>query len=199
MSFIDIAKSRYTTKKYNSNGTISDEEIQQLKEILRMCPSSINSQPWKFIFVSDDTMKRQLASVSRYNEPKVNDASHLVVFCALDSVELFEDQIRQCLPEGAVAYYNQHIRQMSEQQITSWFQNQVYISLGFFLSACAAMNIDSTSMEGIDREAYNEILQLKGYKTLFSVAIGYRDPEDANQPSITPKSRLPLDKVIQTI
>lgn len=199
MSFIDIAKNRYTTKKYNSNGTISDEEIQQLKEILRMCPSSINSQPWKFIFVSDDTMKRRLASVSRHNESKVNDASHVVVFCALDSVELFEEQIRQTLPEGAVAYYNNHIKQMSEQQITTWFQQQVYISLGFFLSACATMNIDSTSMEGIEKDAYTEILQLKGYKTLFAVAIGYRDPEDANQPSITPKSRLPIEKVIQSI
>ena len=28
-----------------------------------------------------------------------------------------------------------------------------------------------------------------GYRTLFAVAIGYRDPEDANQPNRTPKRR----------
>ncbi|WP_255417136.1 hypothetical protein [Proteiniphilum sp. X52] len=38
-----------------------------------------------------------------------------------------------------------------------------------------------------------------GYKTLFAVAIGYRDKEDANQPSITPKFRLDMENVIQTI
>ena len=76
--------------------------------------------------------------------------------------------------------------------------HQVYLSLGFFLAACASMDIDSTPMEGIDIDGYTKILDESGYKPLFAVAIGYRNPEDSNQPSITPKSRLNIDRVIES-
>lgn len=44
MSFLDLAKNRYTTKIY-SDKKIDANKIEELKEILRLSPSSINSQP----------------------------------------------------------------------------------------------------------------------------------------------------------
>ncbi len=73
----------------------------------------------------------------------------------------------------------------------------MYIALGYFLSACASIGIDSTPMEGILPEEYDKILQENDYRTLFAVAIGYRNPEDKNQPSFTPKKRLPLEEVVK--
>ncbi|AEA45210.1 NAD(P)H-dependent oxidoreductase [Fluviicola taffensis] len=199
MNFLDLANSRYTTKKYDSNKKVSAEKIEQLKEILRMSPSSINSQPWKFTVVSDEQVKSQLAEVSYFNEPKIKDASHLVVFSSIDDISRFEKQINDHLPEGSVGYYNQMLKPLSEAEIKSWLQNQVYLSLGFFLSACASMDIDSSPMEGIQPDEYAKILKLDGYKALFAVAIGYRNPEDANQPSLKAKFRLPLENVIESI
>jgi len=71
-------------------------------------------------------------------------------------------------------------------------------SLGFFLSACAAMGIDSTPMEGIAKDAYRDLLDVQDYKVLFAVAIGQRKSDDDNQPSITPKTRLPREDIIRT-
>ena len=48
---------------------------------------------------------------------------------------------------------------------------------------------NSPAMEGILPTEYDKHLPKDGYRTLFAVAIGYRDPEDKNQPSITPKKR----------
>ncbi|KQS47281.1 MULTISPECIES: nitroreductase family protein [Flavobacterium] len=198
MNFLDLAKSRYTTKSYNPNKRISEETITELKEILSLSPSSINSQPWKFIFISDEKLKSELAGVSYFNQQKINDASHLVVFSVIDDIQLFENQIRQNLPEGSVNYYNQFLKPKPESEIKSWLEHQVYLSLGFFLSACASMDIDSSPMEGIKNEEYDKILQLDGYKSLFAVAIGYRNPEDFNQPSVKAKSRLSLEQTIQS-
>lgn len=198
MNFLDLAKSRYTTKSYNPNKRISEETIAELKEILSLSPSSINSQPWKFIFISDEKLKSELAGVSYFNQQKINDASHLVVFSVFDDIQLFENQIRQNLPEGSVNYYNQFLKPKPESEIKSWLEHQVYLSLGFFLSACASMDIDSSPMEGIKNEEYDKILQLDGYKSLFAVAIGYRNPEDFNQPSVKAKSRLSLEQTIQS-
>lgn len=199
MNFLHLATSRYTTKKYNAGEKISDDKIQELKEILRLSPSSINSQPWKFSFVSEENTKRELAAVSYFNEPKINEASHLVVFSVIDDIKMFEEQIRQNLPEGSVGYYNQFLKPLSDSEIKSWLQNQVYLSLGFFLSACANMEIDSSPMEGIKSEEYAKTLGLNGYKPLFAVAIGYRDAEDKNQPLLKPKARLSLENVIQVV
>ncbi len=171
MNFLDIARSRYTAKKYDNTKKISEEKINQLKEILQLSPSSINSQPWKFVFVSDEKMKLKLANASYWNANRINEASHLVVFMAIDNIETFEEQINNNLPEEAVNYFNQFMKTKSEIEVKSWLQHQVYLSLGFFLSACASMEVDSTPMEGIKNDEYDTILQLKGYKTQFAVAL----------------------------
>lgn len=199
MYFLELAKNRYTTKKYDSSKKVSEENIQKLKEILRLSPSSINSQPWEFIFISEESLKSQLSQASEFNESKIKECSHLIVFTALNNIKKFEKDILAYLPEGNIGYYNQVIKSQSDFEIKSWFQKQVYLSLGFFMSACASLGIDSTPMEGIDNKKYDEILKLEDYSTLFAVAIGYRDPNDTNQPSITPKSRLDIDTIIKTI
>ena len=53
MSFINAMQERYTTKVYDETKKIDPKHIEELKESLRLSPSSINSQPWKFTFVSD--------------------------------------------------------------------------------------------------------------------------------------------------
>lgn len=195
MNFLEIAKNRYTTKVYQKQ-KISDEKIAQLKEILRLSPSSINSQPWRFVIVSDETKKAELAKYSFFNEPKINNASHLIVFLGIEKLETFEAQIKKHLNEGQTNYYLQKMKPQGEALTKNWLHHQVYIALGYFLSACASMSIDSTPMEGIQCEEYDKILKQDGYKTLFAVAIGYRDANDSNQPNITPKSRVPAEEII---
>lgn len=199
MSFIELSKERYSTKKYKESEVVSRQHIEELKEILRMTPSSINSQPWKFTFISDPSVKNQLAKVSFFNEQKINEASHLVVFSVVDDLDLFEAQIQQHLPAGAVGYYQQFLKPKDPREIKNWLEHQLYIALGFFLSACATMGIDSTPMEGIKPEEYANIIKTNGYKPLFAVAIGYGHPEDPNHPTKRPKSRIPMDEIIEEI
>ena len=148
------------------------------------------------MFISDEKIKQELARVSFFNEPKINNASHLVVFLGVDNLQTFENQISKHLAEGQINYYLQKMKPQGEDVVKIWLHRQVYIALGYFLSACASMDIDSTPMEGIQQEKYDEVLKQEGYKTLFAVAIGYRDPEDTNQPSNNSKSRLPLGEII---
>lgn len=199
MSFIEIAKNRYTTKLYDGNSKISEEDIEKLKEILRLSPSSINGQPWKFIFISDQETKSKLAEVSYSNKQRINDASHLIVFSVIDDISFFRTQISEYLSLGAVKYFEEFVLSKGDDAARAWMGHQVYLSLGFFLSACASMGIDSTPMEGIMNDKYDEILELEGFKSLVAVSIGYRNPEDKNQPINNPKFRLPKEDVIHMI
>jgi nitroreductase / dihydropteridine reductase len=196
MDFLALAQKRYTTKKYNANEKLSEDLINKLKNILQLSPSSINSQPWHFTFVSTPEVKQELADASYFNAPKVLESSYTVVFSAIDNLDKFEQQIEANLPEGAVGYYKQFIKPLPEHEVKAWLQHQVYLSLGYFLSACASLGIDSTPMEGIEKDKYKAILKLEDYQPLFAVAIGKRDANDANQPELKPKSRLLVDQII---
>lgn len=196
MNILELFETRYTTKKYDADKRISSEKIEKLKQILRLSPSSINSQPWQFTFVSDPELKRQLAFHSHFNKEKIENASHLVVFSCVDDMEFFSQEIKTYLPEFAIDYYNQKRKQFSVEYIKNWLSNQVYLALGVFLTACAALKIDSTAMEGIDQKAYTEILGDKRYKVLFAVAIGYRAEDDINQLHLKPKQRRDKKDVI---
>ena len=196
MDFLQLAQNRYTTKLYSSK-RVSDEDIAKLKEILRLTPSSINSQPWQFVFISDEPTKEAFAKVSFINEERIRQASHLVVFMANSALPSFEEKLAKASTEAGVGFYHKVQKPKGDVSLYAWMNNQVYISLGFFLSACASMGIDSTPMEGIINTEYDKLLNDSQYTTLFAVAIGYRDPEDSNQLHLQPKSRLPLEDVVK--
>ncbi|MFP3598494.1 nitroreductase family protein [Chryseobacterium sp. SIMBA_029] len=196
MNFLEKMKSRYTVKKYDPQGKISEEKIQQLKEIVQLSPSSINSQPWNFVFVSDPDIKEKLGEASYWNKEKIVESSHLIVFQVLKHAEDFEKQIEERLPEGSVNFYKNFVKTKGEAAIKSWMGHQVYLSLGVLLAACAEMGIDSTPMEGIDPDQYDIILNNENYETLFAVALGIKAENDSNQPNITPKTRQSKEQVI---
>ncbi|AZA47152.1 NAD(P)H-dependent oxidoreductase [Chryseobacterium carnipullorum] len=196
MNFLQQMKNRYTVKKYNPQGKISAEQIAELKEILNLSPSSINSQPWNFIFINTPDIREQLAEASYFNKDKVLESSHVIVFQVMKNPEEFEKQIEENLPEGSVNYYRTMVKPNGDAAIRSWMGHQVYLSLGVLLSACAAMGIDSTPMEGIETDKYDAILKNDSYETLFAVAIGKRADNDSNHPEVTPKRRLKSEMVI---
>lgn len=199
MEFINAMRKRYSTKKYDATKAINKKLIEELKEILVLSPSSINSQPWQFQFVTDPEVKKQLAAASLFNEDKINECDTLVVFNSIYDVAVFEKQIKENLPQSALDYYNTTLVQLTPDELRVWFDKQVYLSLGILLAACAQMEIDATPMEGIEADKYQEILKMDGYRSLFAVAIGYRHDEDRNQPSYKPKLRLSQEEIVKSI
>ena len=130
MNFLEIAQKRYATKAYR-NEKISEAKIKELAEILRLAPSSVNSQPWKFVIIGNETLKADLAAHSFFNEQKIKDASHLVVFFAHDDTAAFETSFKANPPQPVVEYY-QSVKAGEDEKAKARFQQQVYLSTGLF-------------------------------------------------------------------
>lgn len=199
MNILELIQKRYTSKKYNSNKSIPQEKIEELKEILSLTPSSINIQPWKFTFIQNPEIKAKLASVSMHNTEKINQAQLLVVFSVADDLEAFENEVVNEFPQFRKEMYNKMKTYKSEADLKIWLSQQVYIALGVGLTASVAMGLDSTAMEGIETDKYKAILTMTTYKPLFAMAVGYGSDEDSNRLEVTPKSRRLLEDVIETI
>ncbi|MFC1570759.1 nitroreductase family protein [Candidatus Omnitrophota bacterium] len=58
--FLHLAKSRRSVRKYNGRN-IPKEDLELCCEAARQSPSACNSQPWKFIVVDDEKIKKLIA------------------------------------------------------------------------------------------------------------------------------------------
>ena len=48
MEFSEVIKNRYSCKKFDSR-QIEKEQLNQILEAARLAPSTLNSQPWRFV------------------------------------------------------------------------------------------------------------------------------------------------------
>ncbi|ASD64401.1 NAD(P)H-dependent oxidoreductase [Bdellovibrio bacteriovorus] len=205
----DALEWRYATKKFDATKKISDADWTTLRNSLTLAPSSYGVQPWKFLVIENPEVRNQLKPVS-WNQTQVTDASHYVVFLYkekmdADFVQKFINrvaEVRSAPLEALDGYKNMLVENLvkaPEEKIRVWSQRQAYIAMGFLLQTAALLKIDATPMEGFDPAAYDKILGLEGtgWKSVATVALGYRHQEDTLQNQ--KKVRFAEDDLIQYI
>ena len=78
-TFLDHQNWRYATKKFDASKKITTEDLNTLKEAIRLSSSSYGLQPYKVIIVENPELRAQLQSAA-YGQTQVVDASHLIIF-----------------------------------------------------------------------------------------------------------------------
>ena len=189
MDIIKLLQSRYTTKVYDPSFRLSEEQLATIKEVLRLSPSSINSQPWAFELIEDEALKSVLAEESRSNLERVKQASLLIVFYTYRDVETFIKERIDTQEPPVQAYFHTYIASQGREAIQAWQTHQVYIALGVLLTSLASMGLDSTPMEGINIDKYDELLGREKYRPVLAVLVGRHAEDDFNHPSRKNKQR----------
>ena len=189
MDILKLLQNRYTTKVYDPSFRLSEEQLATIKDILRLSPSSINSQPWAFELIEDEALKSVLAEESRSNLERVKQASLLIVFYTYRDIETFiKERIDTQEPPVQTYFYN-YVASQGNEAIQVWQTHQVYIALGVLLTSLASMGLDSTPMEGINVDKYDEILGREKYRSVLAVLVGRHAEDDFNHPSRKNKQR----------
>lgn len=184
---------RYAVKKFDSKRIVPKEVMNELLECLRLAPSSFGLQPWKFLVITSSQIKRNLR-VHSWNQSQIEDCSHLVVFCRKKSfgakeVNHFIESMSSIRSQptskfdGYKKVMTDFCAAMSEDELRSWMNKQIYIALGELLTTTAVLDIDACPIEGFSSKKYDEELKLadKGLESVVVCAVGYRSPEDAYQ------------------
>ncbi len=200
---------RYATKQFDPARKIPAAELATLLEAVRLTPSGGGLQPWKFLVITEPTLRAKLRDAS-HGQPQVTNASHLIVLAArqnFSAADVDAHLARMAVVQGASIESLAPLRaravsvmeRMDEPTRNAWARNQVYIALGTLLTSAALLGIDACPMEGFDRSHYDEILGLKalGYATAVIAPIGYRLPEDKY--SRMPKTRFLTEQVFDFI
>lgn len=213
MEIVNIAKSRYATKAFDSTKKLTNEQVEAIKELIRLSASSVNSQPWHFILAGTEEGKARVAKGTQegfaFNDAKVKAASHVVVFCAKTSIDddylaalsdLEEDagrypnqEVKQTVNAGRQYFVGLHRNELNDAE--HWMQKQVYLNVGTLLLGAKTLGLDAVPIEGFDAEKIDQEFGLReqGYTSVVLVALGHHSEQDFN--SALPKARWPQERV----
>lgn len=218
MQLTDALNRRYATKAFDATKKLPEAVVEQLFALLRLSPSSTNIQPWHFIVASTEQGKARLAKGAggcySYNESKILNASHVVLFCARTQVDeahlqnvlaaeerdgrfTAKPELKNAAHNTRVAYLNEH--KYIKKDVPHWLEKQVYLNMGSFLLGAALLEIDAVPLEGIDQAVLDAEFDLNSFDltAVTAVALGYRADSDFN--AGLPKSRLAVDDIFTLI
>lgn len=211
----DLEK-RYTAKRYDATKRVSQQDLAIIYDAMVLSPSSINSQPWKFIVIESDQAKQRLhdsyANKFQFNQPHAKAASHTILF-AYNPKYTREDYAKvvdqgiidgRTKPEdreaafGGYAFVDLNTDEAGNN--AAWTKSQTYLALGNTMHVLARLGIDSTPMEGVDSELLGEIFaeELDGYVCEVALAFGYHHSDEDYNAKL-PKSRLAKEQVLQVV
>jgi nitroreductase len=200
---------RYATKQFDASKKLTNEQLETIKESLRLTPSAYGIQPLKFIFVSSPALREEIKEIA-FNQGQVVDASHLLIICSYKSIdESYLDAhvdlvtgIRNTPADRAAGFgefLKKNILKMPDSDIEPWNVHQAYIALGQVLHTCASMRVDATPMEGFNAKKLDELIGLadQNLKSVLLCPIGFRSNEDNYQHLA--KVRKTNDQLFETI
>ena len=209
-------KNRHTAKHYDASKKISQADLEVIYEAMRLSPSSINSQPWKFIVIESDAAKQRFhdtfANKFQFNQKHAKNASHIILFAHKThySREDYANVVDKGIEDGRTKPENREqafggfvFAEMNMDENgnnSTWTKSQTYLALGNVMHTAARLGIDSTPMEGVDPALIGEIFnaELEGYQCDVALAIGYHH-KDEDYNAALPKSRLAMKDVVTVL
>lgn len=199
---------RYAVQQFNPNKKVNPKDLDTILEAARLAPSSFGIEPWQFIVVENEEIRKQLFEEAS-PQAKVVDAPYFVVLAsrAGEKEYVADERVSRTSRitgapkeklEGLHTTIAGFIGSLNESQFMTWAENQTYIALGVMVETAALLGIDSGPMTGFDHDKFDEILGLtsKNLKSVSAIAFGYRGDDPAAD---RPKVRRTFDDVVTRI
>lgn len=149
---------------------VPDALLRQVYELARMGPTSMNTQPARFVFLkTPEARTRLLPALSPGNLDKTRDAPVTVIVCADNHFYDFMPQIWH--REGAKENFESNPA-MSEATAT---RNST-LGGAYFIIAARALGLDCGPMSGVDLGKVNaEFFPDGRWRANFLINLGYGD------------------------
>jgi len=191
---LEIFRRRVSTRYYDPARKISAEDFAAILDFGRLSPSSVGSEPWKFLVIQNQGLREKIKPVAWGMQATIAEASHLVILLAkkharYDSPFFSELMNRRGFtPEQRAAalerYRSFQIHDIAiaddERALFDWASKQSYIALANMLTGAAMLGIDSCPIEGMNYAAVEHILAQAGlldpaeYGVSVAATFGYR-------------------------
>lgn len=185
MSINDALTWRYASKRM-TGAKIPKVKFEAILNAIALAPSSFGLQPYSILIIESKSMLEKIKPIAMM-QPQITEASALLVFAAWEKIThvKIDTYFKQIALERKVTQVSlkpvklqiEKLLKNSEINNFNWSAKQAYLALGIGLTAAADLKIDSTPMEGFDKNLLDDLLKLKekGLKSVVLMTLGFRD------------------------
>ena len=194
MDTFDAIKTRRAIKKFDSSYKMSSDDIKTLQELTILSPTSYNQQNWRFIYVTDETVKEKISKAAR-DQAQPKDGSLVLVLCG--NLNAWKEEPlrywRNNTPEKQELIKNSLARKYENSPENR--RDEAMRSCGFaaqtIMLAARQMGLDSCPMVGFEYDELAKIINLPADHLIVMMIVVGKRSEDAGQRG----GQLPLDEV----
>ena len=176
---------RHACKSYDVAKKILADDFAYILETARLSPSSFGLEPWRFLVVQNRTLREELRGI-------------FVILLARTQATMQADYQEKIwggahgMPPETIGMMQKFFKQFAEtnfaiadnpRAFNDWAAKQTYIALANMMTAAALIGVDSTPIEGFQKETVEKLLSGKGfinlneYRVSVMAAFGYRAGE----------------------
>ena len=163
MDTFDAIKTRRAIKKFDNTYKMSDEQVQSLMKLTLLSPTSYNQQNWRFVTVTDQTVKEQIHVAAR-NQAQPLDGSLVILLCG--NMSAWKDDPMRYWKNHPLEK-QEHVRDAMHKKYSDSPQNrrdEAMRSCGFaaqtIMLAAKQMGLDSCPMVGFEYDEMAKIINL---------------------------------------
>ncbi len=163
MDTFEAISTRRAIKKFDPNHKMSSEDVDSLMKLAILSPTSYNQQNWRFVTVTDQSIKEKIGVAAR-NQAQPVDGSLVILLCG--NMNAWKDE--------PLRYWKNHPAEKQELVKTSLEKkyadspqnrrDEAIRSCGFagqtIMLAARQMGLDSCPMVGFDYDEMAKIIQL---------------------------------------
>lgn len=171
----EAVKERRATPSFDGS-PIPDEILSIIIKAGAEAPSGYNIQPWRFIVVKDAEQKKRLRAAAM-NQPKVEEASVVIVFCGdLDATKgkNLDDILNESLKHGFTKEQNEKVREIINKSFNGpagnamglapdyavWLNRHVMIAFTTMMWTAETLGYDTAPMEGYFEDKVKSVLNI---------------------------------------
>ncbi len=194
---IESLNFRHACKEFDPTKKIKDEDFDLILESMRLSPSSMGLEPWKFLLVQNKELRDRLKDVVWGGQKQIPTASHLIIALTKKSYFMRYDSEYVSNFMTSIQHHSKEMKQFrlnffkkfqeedhklleSERAIFDWASKQSYIPLANMMNTAAMLKIDTCAIEGFNKEKVDNILEkyfnvdITKYSISYILAFGYR-------------------------
>ena len=195
MDTFEAIRTRRAIKKFDSTYKMTPEQVKSLMELVILSPTSYNQQNWRFVTVTDQSVKEKISKAAR-DQAQPKDGSLVVVLCG--NMNAWKD--------NPTRYWRNHpvekqelVKNSLARKYADSPQNrrdEAIRSCGFaaqtIMLAARQMGLDSCPMVGFEYDQLAEIINLpEDHLISMMVVVG-----KASEPAAERGGQLALDEVV---
>ena len=195
MDTLEAIRTRRATKKFDKSYKMTSEQVKSLMEHAILSPTSYNQQNWRFITITEQSVKEQISKAAR-DQPQPSEGSLVIILCGN----------MNAWKEKPLRYWKNHpsekqetVKNALQRKYADSPQNrrdEAIRSCGMaaqtIMLAARQMGLDSCPMGGFEYDELAKVINLpENHLIVLMIVVG-----KATEPAKPRGGQLSLDEIV---